>query len=345
MASLWVTHPVGTAMTLLACTDREPLCRDKALTQSVRTMIVTFSNMDRNVAGMVSQQLKTRNKDANEPLEVHALANEHQQEVLAFLSRRPIHTVCMAGYVRDHGVVSPLNRGTFYGCRTRTGALQGVALIGHATLLETQSDEALKAFAKLKHHYANSHLIRGEHSMIERFWSHYAELGHELRLACRELLFEQKRVPEIEGPIPELRPATPAELEEVMRINAELIQSECGIDPLKRDLAGFRNRLLLRIQQGRIWTFRSDNRLIFKADVFSETPQMAYVEGVFVDRLYRGKGHGLRCMAQLGRILLQKSNSICLLINERNRRLKSFYTKAGYRFRGCYDTIYLHREN
>src|SRR5215831_14460545 len=236
-------------------------------------MSSTFSNMDANVAGLLSEHLNVLDKGANEPLEVQALANEHQQEVLTFLSRRPIHTVCMAGYVHDHGLVSPLNRGTFYGCRTRTGALQGVALIGHATLLETQSDEALKAFAKLKHHYANSHLIRGEHSMIERFWSHYAELGHELRLACRELLFEEKRVPEIEGPIPELRPATAADLDQVMRINAELIQSECGIDPLKRDFAGFRKRLLLRIQQGRIWTFTSDNQLIFKADVFSETPQ------------------------------------------------------------------------
>lgn len=265
--------------------------------------------------------------------------------MLAFLSRRPIHTVCMSSYIRDHGIVSQLNRGTFYGCRTKSGLLLGVALIGHATLLETQSDDALKAFATLKHHYVNAHLIRGEHSMIDRFWRYYAELGHELRLACRELLFEQKRPVEIEGPIPDLRLATPQDLDKIMRINAEMIQSECGIDPLKKDPAGFRKRLLLRIQQGRIWTWTRDNELIFKADVFAETPEMSYVEGVYVQRLARGKGNGLRCMAQLSRLLLERSSSICLLINERNRRLKSFYTKAGYRFRGCYDTIYLHREN
>jgi hypothetical protein len=250
----------------------------------------------------------------------------------------------MAGYIREHGVVSPFNRGTFYGCRASNGLLRGVALIGHATLFETQNDDALKAFAHLKHHLLNAHFIRGEHSMVERFWRHYAEYGHQMRLACRELLFEQKRVPEIDGPIPELRPATVSDLEEVMKINAELIQSECGIDPMKRDGEGFRDRLLTRIRKERIWTWYENGQLVFKADVFSETPEMIYVEGVYVQRLCRGKGHGLRCMAQLSRLLLQRSKSICLLINEHNRRLKTFYTKVGYKFRGCYDTIYLHRD-
>ena len=180
--------------------------------------------------------------------------------------------------------------------------------------------------------------------MIERFWQLYAEFGHELRLACRELLYEQKRVPQIDGPVPELRPATPADLEQVMLINAEMIQMECGINPLQKDLDGFRSRIVRRIHQGRIWTWSVDNQLIFKADVFAETPEVAYIEGVYVQRLARGKGHGLRCMAQLGRLLLKRSQSTCLLINERNRRLKSFYGKVGYKFRGCYDTIYLHRK-
>jgi FR47-like protein len=306
-------------------------------------MGVTFSNTPRSVPGAPVRQIHF-SKPSVGLLEVQALANEHRDEVLEFLSRRPIHTVCMSGYIRDHGVVNPLNRGTFYGCRGANGLLQGVALIGHATLVETQNDGALRAFARLKHHYVHSHLIRGEHSMIERFWRHYAELGHGMRLACRELLFEQKRVPDIDGPVPELRPATPADLNEVMRINAELIQSECGIDPLKKDLGGFRKRLLTRIEQGRIWTWYRDNRLVFKADVFAETPEMIYLEGVYVQRLDRGKGHGLRCMAQLSRLLLRRSSSVCLLINEHNRRLKSFYGKVGYKFRGCYDSIYLHRE-
>src|SRR4026208_2095608 len=65
------------------------------------------------------------------------LTNAETAEALSFLSRRPIHTVAMAGFIHDNGLVSALNRGTFYGCRNSGGELEGVALIGHATLLET----------------------------------------------------------------------------------------------------------------------------------------------------------------------------------------------------------------
>src|SRR5215208_6363229 len=68
------------------------------------------------------------------------LKDEDKNEVLAFLEERPVHTVAMAGFIRDNGLVSPLNRGTFYGCRNSEGRLEGVALIGHATLIDARTD-------------------------------------------------------------------------------------------------------------------------------------------------------------------------------------------------------------
>ena len=44
------------------------------------------------------------------------------------------HTYSRNGkLIRDNGIVSSLNRGTFYGCRDLNGNLEGVALVGHAT--------------------------------------------------------------------------------------------------------------------------------------------------------------------------------------------------------------------
>lgn len=277
-------------------------------------------------------------------MEVQTLGNEDQAEVVRYLSRRPIHTVCMVGYILDHGIVSPLNRGTFFGCRDSDGLLRGVALIGHATLLEADNDEAIKAFAAVKHHYGTSHLIRGEHSLIRRFWQDYAEIGKKPRLACRELLFELEKPPEIPGPKPELLPATAADLETVMQINAELLQAECGINPIQRDSEGFRQRVLARIEHQRVWKLSRNNRLVFKADVFSETPEMTYLEGVYVNPLERGRGQGWRCLSELSRLLLGRSKSLCLLFNENRVQLQNFYRKAGYGMRGWYDTIYLHPE-
>ena len=58
-----------------------------------------------------------------------------ESEVLEFLSARPIHTVFMASLIRDNGIVSDFNRGSFFGCRSEDGTLEGVSLLGHATLM------------------------------------------------------------------------------------------------------------------------------------------------------------------------------------------------------------------
>src|SRR5207247_10141889 len=72
---------------------------------------------------------------------VQPLSDEHKAETLDFLSVRPLHTFVMTGWVNDNGLVSPLNRGGFYGYRNPQGSLEGVALIGHTTLFETKRSE------------------------------------------------------------------------------------------------------------------------------------------------------------------------------------------------------------
>ncbi len=289
----------------------------------------------------VMQRTISHEQKSAEPLCAEALQNAEQDEVLNFLRRRPIHTVCMASYIQDHGVVSPLNRGVFYGYRNSERKLEGVALIGHATLLETENDAALRAFAQLNHQCADAHLVRGQREMIARFWRHFAAMGHSPRRACRESLFEQTDVPAVGASLPDLRLATLGDLEAVTEVNAAMILAECGIDPLLKHPAGFRARITRRIEQGRVWVWAAGDQLVFKADVFAETAEMSYLEGVNVHPLKRGHGHGLRCMAQLGRILLRRSKAICLLVNETKKDLTRFYQQAGYEFRDNYDTIYL----
>src|SRR6478672_5494974 len=125
-----------------------------------------------------------------EAVEVQLLTAKDEFEVLAFLSQRPIHTVTMKSLIRDNGLVSPLNRGNFYGCRDINGHLEGVALVGHATLMETVSDRALHALAHVARECSFTHMIMGEQERIAEFWSSYSQAGHQPRLACREWLME-----------------------------------------------------------------------------------------------------------------------------------------------------------
>src|SRR2546429_6592579 len=96
--------------------------------------------------------------EADVSVTVIQLAEDDRNEVFAFLAERPIHTVCLAGFIRDNGLVSPHNRGTFYGCRNSEGRLEGVALIGHATLIEARSVRAMKEFGLVAQGFQHTHI-------------------------------------------------------------------------------------------------------------------------------------------------------------------------------------------
>lgn len=275
-------------------------------------------------------------------VEARPLTAAEETEVLTFLASRPVHTVVMASFIRDNGMESPLNRGAFYGCRDAEGRLVGVALIGHATLVETESDAALAAFARVARDCPRAHVMMGEGEKIGRFWEHYAEDGRAPRLICRELLMEQRWPIQVREAVPGLRPATPADLDQVMAVQAELAFAESGVNPLEADPEGFRRRCLRRIELGRVWVLTEEGRLIFKADIVSETPEVKYVEGVWVAPEQRGRGYGLRCLSQLSRELLARSGAVTLLVNEKTPEAVAFYRRAGYKLRSYYDTIYLH---
>ena len=260
---------------------------------------------------------------------------------MEFLVRRPIHTVAMIGLIHDNGLVSSFNRGTFYGCRNVQGQLEGVALIGHATLMETTSDRALEALAKTAQTCTTGHLIMGEKERINEFWDYYAEAGQEMRQACRELLFELQWPIEARDEVPGLRLATAADLELIMPVQAQMAFDESGVNPLERDPEGFRWRCARRIEQGRTWISIEAGKLIFKADIVSDTSSVIYLEGIWTKEEQRSQGYGLRCMSQLARLLLCRTQSICVLVNEKNTKAHNFYQRAGYKRRAVYDTIFL----
>ena len=274
----------------------------------------------------------------------HVLTNEHEDEVLEFLAERPLHTIVMSGLIRDNGLESPFNRGTFYACRDTRGELQGVALIGHAMFLEVRCYAALKLLARLAQNCRHTHMIMGEQEMIEHFWNYYSGGGQSPRLYCREVLFEQRSAAPALEPVPQLRRATLNDLLLVMPVHAAMAYEESGVNPLSVDPKGFRLRCSRRIEQGRVWVWVENGQLIFKADVIAETPEVTYIEGIYVDLPERGKGYGARCMSQMAHHLLNRTGAISLLVNEERRGAQAFFQKAGYRPRGLYDTIFLRQE-
>ena len=241
-------------------------------------------------------------EEAESRLSVEPLAGGQESEALDFLSARPLHNVYMAGFIRDNGLVSPHNRGTFYACRDVGGQLEGVALVGHVTQLDARTDAALTAFARAAQACRTAHVIMGEAEVVRAFWGHYAPAGQTPRLACREQLLEQRYPLTACEPVGSLRPARPEELSLVAPVQARMAEEECGVSPLSVDAEGFRARCGARIARGRTWVVVEAGRLVFKAEVMAETPETVYVEGVYVDPGARGAGFGLAGMRE--RVLL-----------------------------------------
>jgi predicted GNAT family acetyltransferase len=270
------------------------------------------------------------------------LTDEDEAEVRAYLRGGAINTLVMAGLIADNGIESPFNRGTFYAARDVSGQLCGVALVGHATLFEAQSEAVLAAFARLAQKYERAHVVVGPPDKVERFWWHYSVGGgQQARLICRELLLDQRWPVAALAPVADLRRATLDDLQPVMAVNARLVFAESGVNPLESDPEGFRLRLARRIAQGRVWLWCERDRLMFKADVLAETPETYYLEGIYVHPDERSKGYGARCLSQLGRVLLKETKSLCLLVNEQNKDAQRFFFRNGFKLRDCYDTIFL----
>lgn len=281
---------------------------------------------------------EVRPEDACLPAAAHDLSKTREltesetQEVLGFLSVRPAHTVVMASFICDNGIASELNRGRFFGFRNSDGLLEGVALIGHTTLVEARSDEALKALAtaaKTSEHPI--HLIMSSGDSAANFWNCLHSGTRLPRLTCTEALFEISfpfAVPQSEW---QVNNAGPEHLLDVARAQAEVAFQESGTDPMVRDREGFLGRVRRRIEQNRVFVVYEGETLVFKADIIAETKDTAYLEGVWVNPAYRGRHIGSKCLSSLSMDLLGRVDNICLLSNVKFAGAHKSFERAGYK--------------
>ncbi|MGI8812522.1 MAG: GNAT family N-acetyltransferase [Pyrinomonadaceae bacterium] len=299
-----------------------------------------------NLATIRDQITDRRNErfltTAPDPSTVEVLTNADGEEALAFLNFRPVHTVVMTSFIIDNGIESGLNRGRFHGYRNAGGKLEGIALIGHTTLVEARTDAALKALAfAARGSETPIHLIMSDGDDAEVFWAYFTGGASRPRLTCTENLFETAFPFPVGDRVSELRPATIAELIPVAEAQAEIAMLESGVDPMVRDREGFLDRVTRRIEQGRVFVVTDNGRLVFKADVIAETTETAYLEGIYVAPEDRGKGIGPKCLSALTIELLGRVNNVCLLSNVDFESAHKSYYKAGFKNTGQCTTLFV----
>lgn len=263
-------------------------------------------------------------------------------EVLAFLKFRPVHTVVMASFIQDNGFESESNRGKFYGYRNAAGKLEAVALIGHTTLIESRSEDALRALAVVARQSETPiKMMMADDTTIEKFWQHYAGYFQKPRLSCEELMFELNFPFFVQDCPWKVRNARAEEVEIVAEAHAEVAFIESGVNPLEKDREGFLRRCLKRIEQKRTFIVTENGKLIFKADVVAESEDVVYLEGIYVAPEMRGQNLGSKCLAKLSLSLLERAQSICLLSNKDFKGAHRSFEKAGFKNTGCCQTLFV----
>ena len=273
---------------------------------------------------------------------VRELRSENTQEVLNFLTVRPVHTVVMASFINDNGIVSELNRGKFYGYRNVSGTLEGVALIGHSTLVEARSDKALKALAiTARTTETPIHLIMSSGDAAGTFWKYLTGGINAPRLACTEALFEIAFPFAVQKSEWQIENARLSLLMPVAEAQAEVAFLESGVDPMIKDRAGFLKRVARRIMQNRVFVVLDGDKLVFKADIIAETEDVIYLEGVYVAPEYRGRDIGSKCLSMLSLELLNRVENICLLSNVDFEGAHKSFLKAGYKNTDICTTLFV----
>ncbi|MEZ5305519.1 MAG: GNAT family N-acetyltransferase [Pyrinomonadaceae bacterium] len=270
------------------------------------------------------------------------LSDDNQVEVLAFLRQRPVHTVVMMSFIKDNGLDSELNRGKFFGYRNEEAVLEGVALIGHTTLIEARTDDALHAFAiQARTSETPIHVMMSEGKAIERFWSLYRQDATEPRLSFTEKLFE------LNFPFPvqecewDITLADHSQIEQIAEAHAEVAFIESGVNPLEKDREGFLKRCARRIDMERTFVVFENGKLLFKADIAAETEDVFYIEGVYVAPEARGRGIGPKCLSKLSAELLGRVENICMLSNRKFEKVHASFEKAGYKSTDECTTIFV----
>ncbi len=128
-----------------------------------------------------------------------------------------------------------------------------------------------------------------------------------------------------------LRAAALSDLDLLVRASAHAYLEEVGVDAYARDPALFEWRTRAQIEQGRSWIWRDEERILFKAEASAWTEKAVQLQQVWVDPDLRGRGYARRGLADLCRLLLARTPTVCLFVRPENEAAIRLYEAIGMR--------------
>lgn len=239
-------------------------------------------------------------------------------QVLAFCAAEPIERVFLEDVARR-------GLGRFAGVR-ESGRLTALIHLG-ANLVP--SGPGCAAFADLVA-ATDPRMVVGEEGAVGELWG-------VVRDVFPEPLDDRPGQPvyALESPPPPgdsgLRRARLDDLDVLVPAAASAYREEVGVDAYARDPGLFEWRTRAQVEEGRSWLWREGAQILFKAEASAWTSGAVQLQQVWVDPKLRGRGYARRGLADLCRLLLETTPTVCLFVRPENAPAIGLYDGVGMR--------------
>ena len=240
-----------------------------------------------------------------------------REQVLEFCAREPIERVFLEDVARR-------GLGQFVAAEAPDGSLASLCHIG-ANLVPSGVDCGVYAHAAAE---GRSRMIIGEAGAVTSLWEaarHALPRPREDRLHQPVYVLDESPEPGETG----LRPALAADVDRLVPACAAAHELELGVDPLLRDAEGFRWRTSAQVDEGRSWLWLEDDVVLFKAEASAWTPHAVQIQQVWTDPEARRRGHAIRGMRDLCRLLLETTPAVTLFVRSENAAAIALYEALG----------------
>jgi uncharacterized protein len=256
------------------------------------------------------------------------------------LDADPVGCCMVAARVAEHGIDPAAIGGELW---TRNGAAESLCYAG-ANLIPLRGAPAdMNAFAdKAMGSARRCSSVVGRAELVLPMWRRLEHVWGPARDVRDDQPLMAMATPPTCAIDPAVRRVRVDELEPYLVAAIDMFIGEVGIDPRLGDGGrGYRRRVAGLIAAGRAWARFEHGKVIFKAEVGSQSPAVGQIQGVWVHPEYRGRGLGSAGTAAVVESVVDSGRMASLYVNDFNTVARSAYARVGFAEVGTFATVLL----
>jgi predicted GNAT family acetyltransferase len=260
--------------------------------------------------------------------------------VARVLADDPVAGCMVAARVADHGVDPAVIGGELWTRRRVDDSLcyAGANLIplrGGPADLRAFADQALSTTRRCSSLVGPADLVLPMWDRLQQGWGPARDVRERQPLMA---LHSRPRG----APDPGVRRVRVDEIDAYLVAAVDMFIGEVGVDPRAGDGGrGYRRRVANLIAAGRAFARFEDGRVVYKAEIGSQSPAVGQIQGVWVHPEWRGRGLGTAGTAAVAAGVVDGGRIASLYVNSYNVVALAAYARVGFREVGTFATVLL----